>query len=234
MKTLKKGSTGPEVGLLRRMLNKKMHPSPNLPEANVFGARYNGAMATIDFGPKMKAAVETFQRTMNLKDDGIVGRLTWGRLGIKTDINKIVVRASQPTNDTCYAAAATMVIGPRGAMSFRAGPAPPGVQLDDHWAQSFSREFPSWRLEYGMSPMPSAIATYLNAGAFWFAGNLPFLSGPSYHAVVVGAMWGDGSSDCTMLLIYDPWPVNVGAVYGIILGDYIRRFPQAFRYVLHR
>jgi hypothetical protein len=47
-------------------------------------------------------------------------------------------------------------------------------------------------------------------------------------------MWGDGSADRTMLLIYDPWPPNVGDVYGIMLGDYLSRFPQAFRYILHR
>lgn len=239
MKTLRKGSTGPEVGLLRRLLNRKLRPSPNLPEAKVFGARYNGAMASIDFGPKMDTAVRAFQRTegitaKRIKDDGIVGRLTWRKLGLTIDINRIVNLASQPTNDTCYAAAASMAIGPGAAMSLDPGPAPPGVQPDNHWAQSFSRQFPVWRLKYGISPLPSLLAAFLRPGAFWFAGNLPFPAGPSYHAVVVGAMWGDGDADRTMVLIYDPWPVNVGEVYGILLGDYIRRFPQAFRYILHR
>jgi peptidoglycan hydrolase-like protein with peptidoglycan-binding domain len=62
MRTLKKGSTGPEVGRLRRLLNRTVVPPPNLPEVGVFGARYNGAVRTIDFGPKMDAAVRTFQR----------------------------------------------------------------------------------------------------------------------------------------------------------------------------
>jgi hypothetical protein len=239
MKTLKKGNTGPEVGLLRRLLNKKMRPSPNLPEANVFGARYNGAIATIDFGPKTDAAVRRFQRANSIKDDGIVGPITWGKLssrlrGLTIDIDGVVNLVSQPTNDTCYAAAASMVIGPRAAMSFNPGPVPPGVQADVHWARSFSQQFPSWRLQHGMSPTPNGLAAFLRSGAFWFAGNLPFPTGTSYHAVVVGAMWGDGQSDGTMLLIYDPWPVNRGEVYGIILGDYIRRFPLAFRYILHR
>ena len=234
MKTLNKGGTGPEVGLLRRLLNRNMRPSPNLPEANVFGARYNGAMARVDFGPKTDAAVRTFQRGKRIKDDGIVGRLTWGKLGLTIDINQMVNLASQPTNDTCYAAAASMVIGPGAAMSLNPGPVPPGVRPDDHWAQSFSRQFLSWRLEHGMSLTPIGLATFLRGGAFWFAGNLPFPAGPSYHAVVVAAMWGDGNPDHTMLLIYDPWPANVGEVYGIILGDYMRHFPQAFRYILHR
>lgn len=233
MRTLTKGSTGPEVGLLRRLLNQKMVPSPNLPEANVFGARYNGAMSRIDFGPNMDTAVRAFQRSKRLKDDGIVGPLTWRALGSTLDINKAVNPSSQPTSDTCYAAAATMVLGPGASMSFNPGPTPPGVAPDDHWAKTFSQQF-SWRLEYGMSPMPSHLAGFLQRGAFWFAGNLPFPTGPSYHAVVVGAMWGDGNIDGTMLLIYDPWPVNAGEVYGILFGDYMRQFPQAFRYILHR
>jgi len=234
MRTLKKGNTGPEVGLLRRLLNTKMRPSPNLPEARVFGARYNGAMARIDFGPRTEAAVGTFQRSKRIKDDGIVGPITWGKLGLTIDINPVINLVSQPTSDTCYAAAASMVVGPAAAMSFDPGPVPPGVQPDDHWARSFSQQFRSWRLEYGMSPVPRGLAAFLRCGAFWFAGNLPFPTGPSYHAVVVGAMWGDGTANATMLLIYDPWPVNRGEVYGIIFGDYMRRFPRAFRYILHR
>ena len=47
MKMVSRGSTGPEVGLLRRLLNKKLTPTPSLSEANIFGARYNGAVATM-------------------------------------------------------------------------------------------------------------------------------------------------------------------------------------------
>ena len=233
MQTLRKGSKGPEVGLLRRLLNRKMKPSPNLPEANVFGSHYNGAMATIDFGPHMDTAVRAFQRSKHLKDDGIVGPLTWKALGLTLDINKVVIRSSQPTNDTCYAAAATMVLGPEASASFDPGPVPPGAAADNHWAEAFSQQF-DWDLQYGITPMPNALAGFLIPGAFWFAGNLPFPTGPSYHAVVVGALWGDGDADRTMVLIYDPWPVNIGDVYGIILGDYLSNYPEAFRYILHR
>jgi hypothetical protein len=233
MKTLQKGSTGPEVGLLRRLLNRKAAPSPNLPETKIFGSRYNGAVPQIDFGPQMDAAVRAFQTSKRLRNDGVVGPLTWAALGVTTDVTHKIMPASQPTSITCYAAAATMVLGAAGAASFSPGPTPAGQEPDDYWARSFARQF-SWRLEYGMSPMPSALVGFLRSGPFWFAGSLPFPTGPSYHAVVVGAMWGDGNPDRTMLLIYDPWPVNAGEVYGIILGDYLRNWPRAFRYIIHR
>jgi peptidoglycan hydrolase-like protein with peptidoglycan-binding domain len=190
-------------------------------------------VATINFGPQMDAAVKTFQRSKRLKDDGIVGPKTWGALGLTIDVNRVVTPASQPTNNTCYAAAATMVLGPSASMSFDPGPVPAGTAPDDHWARSFSQLF-SWQLEYGMTPLPRALVGFLSGGPFWFAGNLPFPSGNSYHAVVVGAIWGDGDSDRTMLLIYDLWPPNSGETYGIILGDYLMSFPLAFRYILQR
>ena len=233
MKLLKRGSSGPEVGLLRRMLNKQMRPSPHLSETRIYGAQYNNAINRINFGPKTDEAVRKFQRSKHITDDGKVGPVTWRNLGLTMEVNRVVNLSSQPTNNTCYAAAATMVLGPQASMSFDPGVAPAGVQPDDHWARSFADVF-SWHLEYGMSPMPGALAGYLGTGPFWFAGNLPFPGGNSYHAVVVAAMWGAGVSDQTMLLIYDPWPVGRGEVYGVILADYARSFPFAFRYILHR
>jgi Putative peptidoglycan binding domain len=233
MQTLKLGSTGPAVGLLRRLLNQNVVPRPNLPEVNLFGAHYNGAMARIDFGPHMDAAVKKFQTSKKLPPNGVVDAPTWKALGLTLDIDKNVKPASQPTNDTCYAAAATMVLGSEGSKSFTPGATPAGQASDDYWARSFASQF-GWSLEYGMTPMPVALANYLQRGAFWMAGNLPFPSGPSYHAVVIGSIWGTGDSDSTMLLVYDPWPVNTGDIYGIILGDYLNQNPMAFRYTIHQ
>jgi hypothetical protein len=233
MRTLRRGTTGPEVALLRRLLNRKLAPSPGLPELNLFGSRYNGAMAVIDFGPLMEAAVKNFQRSKGIPDNGVVDAATWRALGITLDISQSLTLASQPDKNTCYAGAATMLLGPSGGMSFHPGSPPAGTAMDDFWARSFAQQF-SWKLEYGMTPMPAAIAIFLQRGAFWFAGDLPFPGGNNYHAVVVGAIWGDGDPDRTMLLFYDPWPVHQGEIYGVILGDYIRSNPTAFRYIIHR
>lgn len=234
MRTIRRGNRGPEAGLLRRLLNRKLNPSPGLPEARVFGARYNGAFRRIDFGPRTEAAVRRFQESKRIAVDGIVGPVTWRELGITTDVERNVQLAGQPSSDTCYAAAATMLLGPGAAMSFDPGPVPAGTRPDDHWARSFADQFLGWTLQYGVSPLPAMLANFLRRGTFWFAGNLPFPSGHSYHAAVVSAVWGDGDPFRTMVRIHDPWPPNRGEVYGIILGDYVRQSPQAFRYIIHR
>jgi putative chitinase len=60
MSTLRKGSTGPEVVRLQRLL----HVKP----------------ADGDFGPKTAAAVRAFQKSHGLVADGVVGPATWAAL----------------------------------------------------------------------------------------------------------------------------------------------------------
>ena len=231
MQTLKLGSTGPAVGLLRRLLNQNVVPRPNLPEVNVFGAHYNGAMARIDFGPHMDAAVKKFQTSKRIPANGVVDAATWKALGLTIDIDKNVKPASQPTNDTCYAAAATMVLGSEGSKSFTPGATPAGQASDDFWARSFASQF-GWSLEYGMTPMPVALANYLQRGRSGWQEIYHFRRPGTM--LLIGSIWGTGDSDSTMLLVYDPWPVNTGDIYGIILGDYLNQNPMAFRYTIHQ
>lgn len=65
---LHEGSRGPSVESLQRQLNSR------------------GAKLKVDgiFGPKTEAAVKHFQKTHNLKADGVVGDKTWGSLDRRT------------------------------------------------------------------------------------------------------------------------------------------------------
>lgn len=233
MKVLRQGSKGPEVGLLRRMLNKQVKPSPGLPEVNVFGPRYNGAVATIDFGPKMDQAVRTFQQSKRLKVDGIVGPRTWGALSLQLEINNQVTLQGQPSNDTCYAASASMILGPQGSLSYNAGATPPGIDPGDYWAQQYANLF-GWKLEYGQSWTVIGLSHLLRSGPLWMAGNYLIAGKHSYHAVVLGSIWGNNLADQAMLLIYDPWPPPNGETYGVIFLDWTTQNPDTFRYILHK
>jgi hypothetical protein len=80
-------------------------------------------------------------------------------------------------------------------------------------------------------------AGLLRRGPLWVGGVQP-LGSPtaiqSGHVVVVGSMWGNGSPDGTMLLIYDPWPPGVGSTYGVFYGERIAGSPLGTMYILHR
>jgi uncharacterized protein (TIGR02594 family) len=64
---LRRGSRGPEVTQLQKLLNQKVVPGPNL--------KPDG-----DFGPRTEVAVRTFQTQQRLGVDGIVGPQTWAKL----------------------------------------------------------------------------------------------------------------------------------------------------------
>jgi uncharacterized protein (TIGR02594 family) len=68
MLILRKGSRGPDVERLQRLLNSELTPSPNLRVDGVFGANTNDT-------------VMRFQMTRSLEVDGIVGPQTWTALG---------------------------------------------------------------------------------------------------------------------------------------------------------
>ena len=98
METLRKRSKSPQVRLVQRLINLRMSPRPKLVEDSIFGR-------------KTHAAVKQFQGSKRLADDGIVGSNTWGALGIIIDVSNRVILYGQPTNMTCWSAAATMLLG---------------------------------------------------------------------------------------------------------------------------
>jgi Putative peptidoglycan binding domain/N-acetylmuramoyl-L-alanine amidase len=74
---LRKGSKGPEVKILQEFLND-----------NGFQIAVNGpgspGKETDNFGPGTEAAVKRWQKANGLKDDGVVGPVTWNAMGLAT------------------------------------------------------------------------------------------------------------------------------------------------------
>jgi hypothetical protein len=107
----------------------------------------------------------------------------------------------QPTNDSCWAAAAAMVAGWAGLVSMPAPPLHPEdyPQVADRF--ELAMQPPQ---SYGIDGFRRMLE---DRGPIWVAAVQPFPGGPSYHAVVVTGMYGDGNPDGsdTWLRVNDPW-----------------------------
>lgn len=225
MKVLHPGRRAPEVVLLQRLLNRRLVPAPNLKEDGVFG-------------PKTRSAVESFQQKKPLMQDGVVGPATWTALGLTMDINHLVRLFPQPTNMSCWSAAATMLFG-----NLSVGPGPAALAAGGlNSASANVRQFANAHgltMHEAQTWTVHGLAALLRShGPLWVGGRVPLAgTGPqSGHVVVAGAMWGDGAPDGsgTAVLMYDPWPVGRGSVYPVIYGDRVQQYPLGSAYVLHR
>ncbi|MBR5501597.1 MAG: peptidoglycan-binding protein, partial [Oscillospiraceae bacterium] len=85
-KTLRRGSSGPEVVRLQRELNEVAWTYPSIGQLNADGK----------FGAKTEAAVAQFQRIFGLSDDGVAGSRTFARLSQKL----ADVRSRRPATET--------------------------------------------------------------------------------------------------------------------------------------
>ena len=223
MKFLAQGHRTPQVKLLQRLLN-LAHPKKVLTEDGIFGPRTN-------------KEVKAFQSAKNLNPDGIVGPRTWGALKITIDIDQHVILFPQPTDRTCWSAAATMLFGNISVGPGDAAVTPNGgLESTQANVQAFARAH-GLTMHPPMSWTIRGLADLLRRGPLWVAGVQP-LGSPkaiqSGHAVVIGSMWGNGSADGTMLLIYDPWPPGVGSTYGVFYADRMAGSPLMTTYILHR
>ncbi len=198
METLQQGSRAIPVVLLQRLLNKK-GVRPKLVEDGVFG-------------PNTRSAVVSCQARERIAQDGIVGPITWARLGLTIDIDHPVKLFSQQTRSTCWSAAATMVEGTEqsiGGPQFRTDE--DGRLLLEYVEdlREFARTM-GWEFHRYSPSEVTALAGLMK--------NRPVLVvtrwGRSLHAIVFSALWSDGTKDGTLLRIHDPWPPNSGRVYG--------------------
>lgn len=221
------GSSGPFVEELQRLLNARLHPSPNLdPDGQ--------------FGPHMRAAVLRFQRESWLVEDGEAGDATFNVLremetyAVLHRIRLVV----QPTRTSCWAASTAMLLGlPNPVVAPDFMKLPDGSLRNDselnepritsqYAAHYHLRLFPpqSW--------LPSALAGVLRAGAvmvnvLWDAPGYASGHASSGHMVVFAGIRGDGSADATTIRVYDPWPPGRGAIYSVSYGRLIRNVPTA-------
>jgi hypothetical protein len=190
-------------------------------------------------GPKTKGEVQAFQTRKHLSPDGIVGPNTWNALGIAIDIDHHVTLFPQPTNMTCWSAAATMLfgnmsVGPGGAAVTPSG----GLSSGHANVEAFARAF-RLTMHAPMTWTVQGFAELLRRGPLWVGGVQP-LGSPtaiqSGHVVVVGSMWGTSRADGkgALLLIYDPWPPGVGSKYGVFYNDRVAGSPLGTMYILHR
>ncbi len=145
------------------------------------------------------------------------------------NISHNVTLFPQPTNMTCWSAAATMLFGDRSVGPGTASTGPSGGLQNNYGnVQEFASSHgltmhapQSWTVE--------GLKELLQRGPLMVCGRVP-----SGHAFVVAGMEGDGTPGGTRLKIYDPWPPNVGNVVEVPYGNLMQQFPEATEYILHR
>lgn len=216
MEVLHQGSRAMQVKLLQRLLNKK-GASPTLREDG-------------DFGRLTRAAVLAFQARERIVQDGVAGPMTWSRLGIITDVTHPVQLFPQPTAMTCWSAAATMIVGNMSvgpgsaALAANGGMVPSAANIE-----RFARGM-GWRMYYPQTWTVAGLAGLVRNKPVWAVGG-----GANWlHAIVLSAMWSDGAADAsgTMIRIHDPWPPNVGSVYGRFYRGTVDGFDFISMYIL--
>ena len=134
----------------------------------------------------------------------------------------------QPTDTSCWSAAATMLYGDRSV-----GPGP--AATEDGGLVNTHSNLHSFASAHGLkmhapqSWTVEGITEFLRRGPVWVGGMVP-----SGHAYVIGAIQGDGTDEKTYITIYDPWPPRFGAVRIESYGNWMRSFPMATMYILQR
>ena len=155
------------------------------------------------------------------------------------DINHSVTIFPQPTNMTCWSAAATMLLGTSASIGQGRATAQINGGLD--FTEPNMREF-ARGLGLQMFPPQTwtvrGLADVLERGPIMVAGGLiidPRTGSPAPHAIVVGGISGDGTPLGTMLRVYDPWPPGVPhAPADVRYSDLMATFPQATTFIFQK
>ena len=219
MINLRRGSRATPVKLLQRLLNKK-GTLTRLAEDGIFG-------------PRTHAAVLLFQRRERLAPDGIVGPRTWRRLGLIIDVAHRVEPVGQPTGTSCWSAAATMILGNMSVGPGSARLVGGGLDSSPSNIRRFAEEL-GWQMYYPQSWPIRSLAEVMRMKPVWVVGGGDASGGAWAHAVVLSGLWSDGSADGsgTLVQIHDPWPVQIGSVYGRFYHGTVHGFDFLSMYLL--
>jgi len=135
---------------------------------------------------------------------------------------------------TCWSAAATMIVGNMSVGPGDANLSPSGGLLPGpNNVQTFAQGM-GWRMHYPQTWTVQGLAGLLRRNPLWAVGGGSSPTGGWLHAIVISAMWSDGAADGsgTMIRIHDPWPPNVGSVYGRFYRGTVDGFDFISLYVL--
>jgi hypothetical protein len=204
MQVLRRGSQGLQVQLLQRLLNKAQTRTGS-----------TGTLLGTDgsFGALTESALQAFQtRQPGLIPDKVAGNQTWRALGLCTEKEHAWVRLfGQPTANTCWSAAATMILGNQSAGVGNAYPGKKGglPPVGDNYIE-FARSYGWDALNY--SPSVAELVDIVSRTPVWVG-----LAGLNLaHAVVLSGVYSDGDErgDGTLFRIHDPGPIGRGRIYG--------------------
>ena len=179
MRQLTIGARGPEVAHLQRLLNwenfQNGFPSPDI---------------TVDqaFGPRTQTRLIAWQRANGVNPTGTADPRTWHDLGQLTEIDHNVTLFGQPTSQSCWSAAATMLFG---NMSVGQGRAlfTPGTHLLEANLDNVRTFLQGAGLRF-LPPAASlpALVTALRRGPIWAAGKWHGGGQRGGHVVVISAV----------------------------------------------
>jgi peptidoglycan hydrolase-like protein with peptidoglycan-binding domain len=203
MQTLRIGSHGHEVTFLQRLLNRD-GANPYLTEDGVFG-------------PRTQAALIAFQRGHSIPQaNGVAESTTWQCFAPITERMHNIVGYSQPTDMTCWSAAATMMTGTNQSISRGSAitEADGSLRMRIANIETFLNGL-GWRLINNTSQPPiSQVIQAVQRGPLWVA----FQGRAAAHAVVLSGVLhcAAANSTDTVFRVHDPWPPNARrtSVYG--------------------
>jgi hypothetical protein len=203
MNVVRRGAAGHRVKFLQRLLNKAM-ARDRVSDRHL---RLDGS-----YGERTENAVIAFQqRHPPLSADGIVGANTWHALGLQADHEHRMELLGQPTDTTCWSAAASMILGDRSVSRGEAVLTDEGrlARGLDNLA-AFARSL-RWRQLDHTPEVPELVEMVMRTPV-WIA-----VEGEDWgHAVAISGVYSDNASsgDGTMFRIHDPWPAGQGRIYG--------------------